>query len=73
MPPAPGSTFVMTAPPYECPVSTTGPSTLRTRSLSAAESAAMPRNGFAQAMTRCPATVSGATIPFQLDEAAQAP
>ncbi len=53
--PASAGTPVMTAPPYEWPTSTTGPSRLLIRSVSRAVSVASPRRGLANAITRPPA------------------
>src|SRR3954464_5306554 len=71
--PASAATLEMTAPPYECPTSTTGPSRLRTRSLTAAASAATLRSGLAAAITVWPASSRGSMTPSQLDDSANAP
>src|SRR5919198_3666976 len=71
--PASAGTFEITAPPYEWATSTTGPSTVRTRSPTAAASVANPRNGLAAAITGCPAFASESTTELQLADSANAP
>src|SRR3954454_8113867 len=73
MSPASGSTFEMTAPPYEWAASTTGPSMVRTRSLTAAASPARVRSGLAAAITRWPSARSGSITRSQLADSAKAP
>lgn len=65
--------LLITALPYECPTATTGPSTCAKTDAKQAESATIPRSGFAGAITRTPFACSRAITPFQLDASANAP
>src|SRR5262249_2527625 len=63
----------MTAPPYECATSSTGPGISSSTPAVYAESISIPRSGFAGAVTSTPFSWSRSITPFQLDASAKAP
>jgi hypothetical protein len=64
---------LITAPPYECPTRTTGPSTESRTAFTWAASPDRLRSGLATAIVWCPAACSRAMTPFQLADSAKAP
>ena len=60
---SPADACVMTAPPYECPTRTTGPSMAPTTAAAAAASDARLRSGFGGAIAVTPALCSSRMIP----------
>jgi len=63
----------MTAPPYECPMSTTGPPIAAANAAMAAESNARLRSGLGGASTVCPALCSSRISPPKPEASANAP
>ena len=70
---APFAALLITAPAYECPTASTGPGIWSITLRRYAESATMPRSGFAGAMTATPAAWSRVMTPLQLEASAKAP
>src|SRR5215469_4551667 len=70
---SPADACVMTAPPYECPTRTTGPSIAPTAACTVAASDARLRSGFGGATAVRPALLSSWMIPAKPDASAKAP